>query len=417
MEVLSKHIPTKGVLMHSTTLPFTLQLSADVPFAFDVQALAAALDPLPDLRDPRGVRYPLAPMLALAVCAKLAGHSRVEALADWARLRAPALAALFGLTRTTMPHPTTWSRLLGQAVDVHALEQRLGQFFRDLQQTAEVPARGSILLAVDGKTVRGTIPLGRTQGVHLVAAYLPEGGVVLAQLAVDQKENEIVVVPTLLGHLDLTGTVVVGDAMQTQRELSIQIVEAGGDYLWFVKDNQATLRADLELLFAPEVVGTGCAALPTDFVTARRVEKGHGRLEERRLTTSSLLQDYRDWPYLAQAFQLERTVIDRLGRRTTEVRYGVTSLPFSVADAQRLLEITRAEWGIENGLHYRRDVTLQEDAGQLRRGRGPQVLAALNNAVIGVVLQHGERNLAAAQRRFAYHFDRALAHLESSLRR
>jgi hypothetical protein len=244
----------------------------------------------------------LAPLLALAVCAKLAGLSRIEALADWARLRAPALATLFGLKRMTMPHASTWRRRFGQAIDVQVLAHHLGKFFRDIHRTAEVPARGRIVLAIDGKTVRGTIPLGQTHGLHLVAAYLPEVGVVLAQLAVDSKENEIVVVPTLLAQRDLTGGVVVGDAMQTQRELSIQLVERGGEDLWVVKDNQPTVRADRALLFAPEVVAPGCAALPTDFMTARRVEKGHGRIEERRLISSRLLQDYSDWPYLAQAF-------------------------------------------------------------------------------------------------------------------
>ncbi len=394
--------------MHSTTLPFSLHLSADVPFAFDLQALTSSFAALPDLRDPRGVRYPLAPMLVLAVCAKLAGHSRIEALADWARLRAPALVTIFNLSRPTMPHPSTWSRLFGQAVDVDAFEQCVGQFFQSMEYTAEVPARGSSILAVDGKTLRGTIPLGHTTGVHLVAAYLPEVGVVLAQLAVEQKENEIVVVPTLLAQLDLTGMVVVGDAMQTQRDLSIQIVEAGGDYLWFVKDNQPTLRADIEQLFQPMPPLPGTSDEATDFTTARQLDKQHGRLEERIITVSSMLQDYSDWPYLAQVYKLERFMTDGLGQQTYEVRYGVTSLPVHIASAERLLVIARSAWGIENGLHYRRDVTLQEDAGQVRRGTGPQVMAALNNAVIGMVVQRGERNLAAAQHRFAYHFDRAL---------
>jgi hypothetical protein len=123
--------------------------------------------------------------------------------------------------------------IFGHAVDVDALEQRLSTFFQHQQQTLEVPPRGSIILAVDGKTftqrVRGTIPTGQTSGVHLVAAYLPDVSVVLAQLAVNHKENEIVAVPTFFAHLDWNGTVVVGDAMQTQRALSTQIVQAGGE--------------------------------------------------------------------------------------------------------------------------------------------------------------------------------------------
>jgi predicted transposase YbfD/YdcC len=394
--------------MHSTTLPFAVPLPSDLPFAFSLHALAAHLQTVPDRRKHRGLRYPLPVLLTLAVVAKLAGHSRVEAIADWAKLRAPDLVRLFGLKHATMPHPSTWSRVLGQAVDPDALEQALTTFFQTLP--TDTP-RGSIIMAVDGKTLRGTIPHGQTRGVHLVAAYLPEQGVVLAQLQVDTKENEIVVVPSLLAQLDLHGTIVVGDAMQTQRELSAQVVDAGGDYLWFVKDNQPTLLAQIEELFQPPPIAPGNAAPQRDFATARQVDKGHGRLEERVLTASAMLAPYSDWPYLAQVFKLERTVWQAGVQTLHEVRYGLASLPRSVADAERLLVIARSEWGIENGLHYRRDVTLQEDASQLRRGSGPHVLAALNNAVISLFGQSGAHNLAAVQRSFAYQIDRFLVGL------
>ncbi len=394
--------------MHSTTLPFAVSLPADVPFAFSLHALAAHLQTVPDRRERRGLRYPLPVQLTHAVVAKLAGQSRVEAIADWAKLRAPDLVRLFGLKHATMPHSSTWSRVLGQAVDPEALEQALTSFFQTLP--ADAP-RGSIILAVDGKTLRGTIPAGQTRGVHLVAAYLPAQGVVLAQLQVDTKENEIVAVPTLLAQLDLHGVVVVGDAMQTQRAVSAQVVEAGGDYLWFVKDNQPTLLAQIAELFQPPPIAPGNAAPPRDFVTARQVDKGHGRLEERVLTASAMLATYSDWPYLAQVFKLERTVWHGEVQTLHDVRYGLTSLPRVDAAADRLLVIARSEWGIENGLHYRRDVTLQEDASQLRRGRGPQVLAALNNVVISLFGQSGAHNLAAVQRSFAYRIDRFLAGL------
>jgi len=399
--------------MDSTTLPFTIQLPDDLPFAFSLQALVERLQTLTDKRDPRGIRYPLDVLLLVAVLAKLSGSSRLEPLADWARLRAAELAPLLGLKRPTMPHQRTWSRVFGAAVDVDQLEQVVREFFQEQRHSADVPARGSIVLAVDGKTLRGTIPSGQTRGVHLVAAYLPESGVVLAQVAVDRKENEMVAVPKLLRHVDLTGMVVVGDAMQAQRALSIQVVEAGGDYLWFVKENQPTLLADLELLFARPRLATGWSDPTTDFTSAQQVELGHGRLEERTITVSRMLRSYVDWPYLDQVFRLER-IVTAAGKPTVEVRYGITSLPPNVADAARLMTIARTEWGIENGLHYRRDVSLAEDACQVRRGHGPQVLATLNNTVIGIVLTTGQRNLAAAQRAFSYAVDRILARSSGS---
>src|SRR3712207_6478779 len=245
--VLPTNLTQGRCRMHSTILPFALPLPNDLPFAFSLHALAAHLQAVPDRRQRRGRRYPLPPLLTLAVLAKLAGHSRLEALAEWAKLRATDLARLFGLKHATMPHQSTWSRILGHAVDPAALEAALRTFFQEHAPPAAT--RGSLIVAVDGKTLRGTIPAGQTRGVHLVAAYLPAHGVVLTQLAVDCKENEIVVVPTLVAQLNLQGCVVVGDAMQAQRELSQQIVAAGGDYLWIVKENQPTLLAQIEELF------------------------------------------------------------------------------------------------------------------------------------------------------------------------
>lgn len=204
----------KRCAVDSTTIPFMIQLPEELPFVFSLQALVERLQTLSDKRKARGIRYPLDVLLLVAVLARLAGESRLEPMADWARLRAADLAALLGLARATMPHQCTWSQVFGQAVDVEHLEHVLGQFFAQQQASAELPQRGSIVLAVDGKTLRGSIPTGQSRGVHLVDAYLPDQGVVLAQLAVEHKENEIVAVPKLLKQLDLTGRVVVGDAMQ-----------------------------------------------------------------------------------------------------------------------------------------------------------------------------------------------------------
>ena len=127
------------------------------------------------------------------------------------------------------------------------------------------------------------------------------------------------------------------------------------------------------------------------------------------MTVSSMLAGTSEWPGLEQVFKLERWVWQEGKGDIYEVRYGVTSLPKSVAGARRLLAIARAEWGRENGLHERRDVTLEEDAGQVRRGGAPQVLAALNNVVVSLLGQAGESNLPDLQRTFDYHFDRFLA--------
>ena len=387
--------------------PLSVEIpSIEPPVSFDFASIYHQFQTLADMRKRRGVRYPLAVLLTIAVMAKLAGYSGARAIADWAALRADVLAELFDLPRPRMPHLTTWIRVFGHAVVLEAFEQVVAQISAPVS-TAEVPARGSRHVCLDGKTLRGTIPLGHTRGVHLLAAYHADQGVVLAQLAVDAKANEIVVAPQVLNQVDLTGVVVSGDAMFTHRRLSTQIVEAGGDYFWWVKDNQHTLLADLELLFTDEYVRAGWSVPPVDFTTAATIEKGHGRLEQRVLTASSILADYHDWPYLAQVVKVERTRTTKL-KETHEVAYGITSLPAADADAARLLALGRGHWRIENGLHYRRDVTLQEDTCQVRYGHAPQVLAALNNLVCALSGRAGIDNLAAVQRICARRLDQWL---------
>ena len=120
--------------------------------------------------------------------------------------------------------------------------------------------------------------------------------------------------------------------MFAQRSLSTQIVEAGGDYCWIVKENQPTLYDDLRLLFGPQPDDLpGTSALPDDFATVRTVDLGHGRLDERVLTSSSMLAEYQGWPYLAQAFQVVR-ISQRPHRRSREVRYGITSAPATLSE-------------------------------------------------------------------------------------
>jgi predicted transposase YbfD/YdcC len=391
--------------MNRTILAVDLPIQ-EAPIVLDLGAIYHQFQTLADGRKRRGVRYPLAVLLTIAVLAKLSGYSQIAAIADWARARADALVELFDLKRSSMPHEATWTRVFAQALAITALEQAVARLSAG-PVTAEVPARGSLIVNLDGKTLRGTIPLGQTSGMHLLAAYQADQGRVLAQVAVGNKTNEIGAAPILLAQVELIGAVVTGDAMHTQRQLSSQVVEAGGDYFWWVKENQPTLLAELELLFEEEYIAAGWSAAPVDFTSARTLNKGHGRIEVRELTASSLLQEYVDWPYLAQVVRVSRTRITKL-KTEREVSYGITSLPITIADAPRLLTICRAHWRIENGLHYRRDVTLEEDASQVRVGQAPQVLAALNNLVCGLCARAKVSNLAAFQRYIARQIDRWL---------
>ena len=368
-------------------------------FVFEVNSLYAHLEQLNDQRDPRGVRYQLADALTMIILAKLGGEDEAHGISQWLQDRAEQLVEALQLKRSSMPHETTLSRIMGEAVDEVELNQQLQRYFDGQAQLSQ-----EVVIAIDGKTMRGTIPTGQSQGVHLLAAYLPSEGLVLMQVEVESKENEIVAAPRLLKSLDLRQKVVIGDAIHTQRALSIEIIDQGGHYIWIAKDNQAQLKADIEHLFAPQQCPPATSPLPTDFQTVTTHDYGHGRYETRTLTTSSMLKDYLDWPFLQQVFKLEYQALElTTGKVMAETHYGLTSLSAKQADPEQLLQLKRHYWGIENRLHYRRDVCLNEDRCRLRRGHAAQTMAIINNLVLALIDRLDFNSVPDARRRFAAH--------------
>ena len=225
-----------------------------------------------------------------------------------------------------------------------------------------------------------------------------------------EKENEITAAPRVLAKLNLKGRIVCGDAMFTQRNLSVQIIGQGGDYIWFVKNNQKRLRQDVEQFFVPPRKAKGWHVAQLPKTVAKSCEKAHGRLEKRALHLVRDETGFVNWPGLQQVFKLERTRIScRTGELTEEVVYGITSLPSEQGTAHQLLEWTRSYWGIENGLHYRRDKTLGEDAIRMGDKNQAQVVAVLNNFIVGIASKMGFTNLASARRHFDAQFNLVLA--------
>ena len=385
--------------------PILLEDLATEGIVFDIGALTHYLERVKDVRKARGQRFSLSFLLVLIILAKLAGENKPRGIAEWLRLRQQQIVNAFKRQHPKTPSYNTIRRTLQGITDEEELQTHLKRYLHQ-----QYGGMTSILVTIDGKTLRGTIPKGSTQGVHLLAAYLPAEGIVLMQVAVETKENEISAAPKLLAALDLKGRVVSGDAMFTQRALSVQILGQGGDYIWILKDNQPTLKADVEQFFEPprNVPGWHAPAMPQE--QASETQTGHGRVEKRDLTLIPDQTNYLDWPGLAQVFKLERTVGNKKTKQTTyEVVYGITSLTPAKTSAAKLLTFTQDHWGIENGLHYRRDVTLEEDATRMTNETQAETMAILNNFIVGLTRKLGFENLASAQRTFDARLTLALA--------
>lgn len=398
--------------MDYTTWPLPIQPVTD-PEAVPMASLDQAFQGLTDRRRGQGKRYELALILCLLVLAKLTGQKTLSGATEWMRHHGSALVQRFKLRREKMPCQMTYCNVLAM-VDGKQLDESLSAFFTRWEAQSRCGNEPSRLptpqgqvdhahLAIDGKALRATH--GQTHPIHQLSCYDVATGIVLWHCNVQEKHNEISALKPLLTTEYVKGRILSLDAMHTQRESCAQVHRLEGDYVLIAKDNQLTLREDIADLFEDRTPDR------RRWQEAETWNKGHGRLEHRKMTCSPDLNDWfgKQWEGLEQVFRLQRTVrFLKTGRTRQEVVYGLSSLPLGKAPPSRMLHLVREHWGIENRLHWRRDVTLGEDACQTRTGSVPSLLAQLNSAVLNLMDRAGVRNVARQMRYFDASLDNAL---------
>ncbi|GAA2197073.1 ISAs1 family transposase [Sinomonas flava] len=353
--------------------------------------LLAVFGTVPDPRHRRGVRHTLPSVLAVGAAAVLAYARSFAAIGEWVADQPGAALARLGVPDGRRPEESTIRRAFAR-LDADALDRAISAFL----WTRTHRVQGRRVIAVDGKTVRGA-RTGATGAPHLVAAFDHGSGAVLGQLAVAAKSNEIPAVRDLLAAFDLTGTVVTVDAMHTQTDTAEFITATGGHYVVTVNGNQPSLHA-------------ACKALPWTEVPAHRTtETGHGR----RATRTLKVIDAPAWVGFASAAQIAqlRRTVTRAGKKSVEVVCLITSAGHRQAPPETLAPWIRGHWGIENRLHWVRDVTYDEDRSQIRTGSAPQVMVTLRNTAISLLRLTGTSNIAKALRHHARHPGKAIEHL------
>lgn len=365
--------------MPAPTSSFIAGLDGHVPLSDgEFVELWHVLSTVPDPRDPRGVRHAFATILTLAVGAVLAGCCTVAAITAWAGDLPSWQARRLGVRRRP-PALSTIARAL-IAVDPDVLDAVLSAW---LMARTSAPV-GLRAVAVDGKTARGARRRDGTR-VHLVAALDHASGTVLGQVEVASKGSEITAFKTVLDRVDLRGCVVTADALHTQVAHAHYLHRHGGHYVLTVKGNQPTLRAR-------------CAGLPWSQVAPGHVEHtaGHGRREQRTIQVITSAHPALPFPH---ARQVARIVRQRrhgpTGRSRTQVEFVITDLTCEQADPARLAALVRGHWGIENRLHWVRDVTFGEDRSTVRTGTAAAVMATLRNTAISLFRLAGHHNIAA----------------------
>lgn len=380
---------------------------------------------LPDPRKKKGKRHPLGAILALAIIAMMSGYRSYAGIAEYGRTY-KHLRKVLGFRHKKTPCAATLYNLFHR-LDLDALESILRRWATAALEDFHCKGQGCLTaVAIDGKTLRGSKKQD-AKITHLMSVVSHELGITLTQKAMSAKTHELPTSLELLRCFDLSQKVVTADALLTHRSFCESVLASGGDYVLPVKENQKDMFDAIRRLFQrpPDAKTLRVSAYQQlqaehqdwqeTLDTVQTLDKAHGRLETRRLTSSTALNAYLRWPGVSQVFEYTyQRKNPRTGEVSLQTHYGITSLKPTKASAADLLTLRRGHWTIENKSHYVRDVVLGEDASQVRSGVIPAVMAALRNTAISILRFAGHQAITKTMRYFAAHPKQAVNLLKSN---
>ena len=343
----------------------------------DMAAPQSLIEHFAKLQDPRvdrNKKHELIDVIVLCVCAVVSGANGWSDIEEFGHAKLEWLRRYVPLANG-VPVDDTIARIVS-ALSVSGFQECFRSWIEDV-----ITLSGGEIVAVDGKTHRRSHDRNKgVKALHMVSAWASGNGVVLGQVKTEEKSNEITAIPELLEKLELKGCIVTLDAMGCQREIARKIHEGGGDYVLAVKDNQEQL--------AREVRGYFEAAEGDDFEwpeidNEETADEGHGRVEYRSYflsTDLSHLSVGERWIGL-KAIGMVESERHGKGKVSRERRYYITSLD----DMEPFHQAVRSHWGIENGLHWRLDMTFREDESRIRRGNAPHNFGVIRHVAMNLL--------------------------------
>jgi predicted transposase YbfD/YdcC len=360
----------------------------------DIGGLTERIKEIPDPRRAWGnLRHKLEDIFVIGLATLLCGGEDFEDMEQFGLSRERELRKFLELPHG-IPDESTFFRVFTR-VKSDELSRCVYEWL------AEVKGGAGTAINIDGKTIRGS-KTGEQAAVHMVSAWAGDKEIVLGQLAVAEKSNEITAIPKLLDLLDIRGATVSIDAMGCQKEIAASIRKKGADYVLAVKENQPALYHDIKDYFEG-MEGGQIRELPDD-IWETGEERGHGRIEKREIRTVtglSWLEGKADWKDLATIIQCRsfRTLKDE----TTQTdRYYISS---SLNDALELYHGIRGHWSIENQLHWSLDVIFREDASGVTKDHGPENLNTLRKLALSLLRsapspRNGKKKITGPKRQF-----------------
>lgn len=348
------------------------------------QSLMAQLAQIPDPRIERGKEHALVDILVIGVCTLLCGGEGFNDMEDFGHAKHEWFKTFLRLEHG-IPSHDTFNRVFA-ALDPKAF---LDFFLRWTQSLRQAVAQE--IVALDGKALRRALNKGEDLR-YVVSAWAEGNGLVLGQLKVRDKSNEITAVPELLRVLELSGCIVTIDAMGCQKKIAREVIEADADYVLALKGNQEKVHEEIKRFLddllaqwqAPSPKGAKLPAALAKLASLETVEKDHGRLEIRRYYQSDHLDWFADrskWEGL-QSVGMVESVREVDGVVTVERRYYLASLPLGVETFARAV---RSHWGVENKVHWIMDVIFGEDQSRARAGYAAENLATLRRLALNLL--------------------------------
>lgn len=335
-----------------------------------------------ELEDPRGLQgqeHAFLSIVMIAILATIGGATGWEDIELYGESHQPWLESFLDLSNG-IPHADTYRRVF-ERVNPEALQRC---FLAWVNQVVE--ATGAQVIPIDGKSIKGSYDRSKKQSaLHLVSAWASSHRLLLGQVKVENKSNEITAIPKLLELLDITGCIITIDAMGTQTEIAGQIVAKGADYILSLKGNHPTLYTQVKAWFET-AHSKGFEGIEPSY--DQRVEAGHGRQENRQIwavPVAAIADLYQPSPWAGLQTVVMVVRVRHLWNKTTrEVQFYLSSL---ACDAVRIGRAIRAHWGIENQLHWVLDVTFSEDASRIRNGHSPVNFSLMRRMAISLLNQ------------------------------
>lgn len=339
------------------------------------------------MRDPRIDRqkdHDLIDILIIAVCCLLCGGEGFNDMEDFGKAKYDWFKTFLGL-RSGIPSHDTFNRVFA-ALDPKEFLDCFLRWTQSLRQTVHQE-----IVALDGKALRRALNQGESVK-YVVSAWAESNGLVLGQLKVADKSNEITAVPELLRVLELSGCIVTTDAMGCQKKIAKEIIEADADYVLALKGNQETVHQEVKSFLdatlleqtTPRAKGAKLSPAAATLASLETVEKDHGRLETRRYYQSDRLDWFADrlkWEGLKSLGMVE-SIREIDGQVTIERRYYLSSLPLDIKTFARAV---RSHWGVENKVHWIMDVSFREDQSRARAGNAAENLATLRRLALNLL--------------------------------